>query len=346
MRVALDATYAVDPQPTGVARYSQRLITALAGLRESDLHLTLAARPKRFPALRRAFPGFRHALLQEPLFLPRKTDLFHGLNQRLPRYRFRQQVVTIHDVFALSSDRYSTADFRRRFSDMLRDAVRRADHFITVSAYTRDELCHHLGVDPARVTVVHHGVDPGARLKAQGSRLESLLLSVGAVQVRKNTLAAVRVLERMPKTVRLIVAGGPGYGAEDVYDYVRKNGLGDRVEFLGHAGEQQLEELYARASLLLFPSLEEGFGLPVLEAMARGLPVVASNTSSMPEVCGDAALLVDPNDVNGLAEACRRVIDDAPFRADLTTRGFRQANRFTWEKAARETAAEYHSLLS
>ncbi len=344
MRVALDATYAVDPQPTGVARYSHRLITALAALREPDLHLLLAARPKRFPALRRAFPGFRHALLQEPLFLPRKADLFHGLNQRLPRHRFRRQVVTIHDVFALSSERFSTPDFRRRFTEMLRDAVRRADHFITVSAYTRDELCRHLEVDPARVTVVHHGVEPPPS-KPRTAR-EPLLLSVGAVQVRKNTLGIVRVLERLPKGIRLTVAGGPGYGAEEVYDYVRKNGLGDRVEFLGHAGEEQLEQLYARASLLLFPSLEEGFGLPALEAMARGLPVVASNSSSLPEICGGAALLAGSDDIDGLADACRRILDDGALRADLAERGFRQAAQFSWEKAARETLAVYRRVTA
>lgn len=344
MRVALDATYAVDPQPTGVARYSQRLITALAALREPDLHLLLAARPKRFPALRRAFPSLRHAVLQEPLFLPRRCDLFHGLNQRLPRHRFRRQVVTIHDVFALSSERYSTPDFRRRFSQMLRDASARADHFITVSAYTRDELCRHLGVDPARVTVIHHGVDPaGGRTHAAR---EPLLLIVGAVQVRKNTLAAVRVLERLPKPVRLVVAGGSGYGADDAYEYVRKNCLSDRVAFLGHAGEEQLENLYARASLLLFPSLEEGFGLPVLEAMARGLPVVASNSSSLPEICGDAALLADPTDVGGLTEACRRILDDPALRADLAARGRRQAAGFSWEKAARETLAVYRRVIA
>ena len=346
MRVALDATYAVDPQPTGVARYSHRLIAALAALREPDLHLLLAARPKRFPALRRAFPGLRHALLQEPLFLPRNADLFHGLNQRLPRHRFRRQVVTIHDVFALSSERYSTPDFRRRFTQMLRDAVLRADHFITVSAYTRDELCRHLGVDPACVTVIHHGVDRVPRLQPPASSLQPLLLSVGAVQVRKNTLAAVQVLERLPKTVRLAVAGGSGYGAEEVYDYVRNNGLSDRVEFLGHTGEEHLDALYARASLLIFPSIEEGFGLPVIEGMARGLPVVASNSSSLPEICGDAALLADAHDIGGLAEACRRILDDSALRADLVERGLRQAARFSWEKAARETLAVYRRVTA
>src|SRR5438876_10326649 len=125
MRVTLDATYALDPQPTGVARYSKRLIQALAKLHDPGLDLTLVARPRRFRQFRREYSQFRCSLLQEPLnlLLPRRTDIFHGLNQRLPRYRFRKQVTTIHDVFALSSNRYSSPDFRQTFGEVIRDDV-------------------------------------------------------------------------------------------------------------------------------------------------------------------------------------------------------------------------------
>lgn len=345
MRVALDATYALDPEPSGVARYSRGILRALAEA-EPGLEMVLCARARRFAALRRDFPPprFRHCLLQEPLNfrLPRRVDLFHGLNQRLPRYRFRRQVVTVHDVFPLSSERYSSVDFRRRFSGIIRDAVERADALIAVSAYTRDQLCLHLAVDPARVTVVHHGVDipppPAPSLQPPASRF---LLIVGAVQVRKNVLAAVRALERLPRTVRLVVVGGAGHGAEEVRDYVRAHNLAQRVEFPGYVNETRLGELYAQAAALVFPSLEEGFGLPVLEAMARGLPVVAARAGALPEVAGDAAVLVAPEDVEGLAEACRRVLEDSTLAANLVARGLARAREFTWEKAARATLAVY-----
>ncbi len=352
MRVALDATYALDPEPTGVARYSRRLITALAAA-DPKMEILLAARARRFAALRREFapPRFRHCLLQEPLNLrlPRRVDLFHGLNQRLPRYRFRRQVVTVHDVFPLSDNRYSSPDFRRRFSALIRDAVARADAVIAVSAHTRDELCRHLDVDPAGVAVVHHGVDLPQALIPQGgaqafSSWSPFLLSVGAVQVRKNTLGAVRALERLPKSVRLVVAGGLGYGADEVLDYIRVNGLGERVHMLGHVHEETLNELYAAATALVFPSLEEGFGLPVLEAMARGLPVVASRTGALPEIAANAALLVDPLDVEAIADACRRLLEDTALAEEHRARGRARAGQFSWEKAARETLQIYHDL--
>jgi glycosyltransferase involved in cell wall biosynthesis len=330
MRLTLDATYALDPHPTGVARYSARLIDSLATLPLAalDLEITLAARPRRFAALRRTYPTprFRRVLLQEPLnvLLSRRTDIFHGLNQRLPAYRFRRQVTTIHDVFALSSNSYSSPDFRAKFGAVIQDAVKRSDALIAVSAYTKDELCRITGCDPARVTVVHHGIEPAA----------------SASSLRRE-IAAVRAIERLPASVTLKVAGGVGYGADETLNYVRRAGLGERVHFLGHCDEAALDRLYAGATALIFPSLEEGFGFPVLEAMARGVPVIASNTSSIPEISGDAALLFHPLDHESMAAACLRLLDDAHLAQDLVGKGRAQAAHFNWERAARETFAVY-----
>ncbi len=352
MRVALDATYALDPQPTGVARYSQRLIESLAVVGAPELRITLAARPRRFLALCQRYDGarFDRRILQEPfnLLLPRSVDVFHGLNQRLPGYRFRRMVTTIHDVFPLSSASYSSAEFRRKFGPVIGDAVKRSDALIAVSNYTRDEVCRVLGADPAKITVVHHGIDPvsGATkaLALDDRSAAPYFLTVGVVQTRKNTLAAVRAIERLPSPVRLVVAGGFGYGAEKTQDYVRRQGLSARVQFAGHCDEAALDRLYAGAVALLFPSLEEGFGFPVLEAMARGLPVIASRAASIPEIAGDAALLFDPHDDRGMAEAAARLLEDASFAADLAARGRRRAADFTWERAALQTWEVYRRV--
>jgi len=169
-------------------------------------------------------------------------------------------------------------------------------------------------------------------------------LAVGVVQTRKNIITAVRAIERLPSHVTLIVAGGVGYGAEETLDYVRRQGLGERVKFVGHCDETALDRLYAGAIALLFPSLEEGFGFPVLEAMARGLPVVASNASSIPEIAGDAALLFHPLDDEGMANACRRLMEEPNLAQDLSLRGRAHVAQFTWESAARQTLALYRTI--
>ena len=353
----MDATYALDSYPSGVARSSDRLIRELSQVPE--LRLTLCARWPRVLRLGRHFNGlpFRSCWLQEPLNwrLPGRVDLFHGLNQRLPRYQFRRHVVTVHDVFALSSQDYSTPAFRARFSASITDAVARADRVICVSAYTRDQLCRLLGVRPESCVVVHHGVDqdpppPSGEARRRARRLAGegpFFLSVGAIQVRKNTLAAVEAISRLstPTPARLVVAGGAGHGAKKVLDFIQGRGLNDRIRLLGYTDERTLDALYVEATALLFPSLEEGFGLPVLEAMVRGLPVIASNTSAPPEIAGDAAVLVDPTDIEGMAEAARRMVEDEPWRARWSALGRARASQFTWQRAAGATLDVYRSLL-
>jgi len=355
VRLALDATYALDAEPSGVARYCDRLVRELARL--AEVELTLCARWPRFAGLRRHFAGlrFRSCWLQEPFNfrLPGSVDLFHGLNQRLPRYRFRRQVVTVHDVFPLSSERYARPSFRARFSTIVGDAVARADRIICVSAYTRDQLCRLLPVEADACVVIHHGVDqappePSEAARQRARKLagpDPFFLAVGAVQVRKNTLAAVQAVARLPGRVRLVAAGGAGHEAGAVVDFIRRHRLGDRVRLLGYVDQQTLDALYAEAAALLFPSLEEGFGLPLLEAMTRGLPVIASNVSSVPEIVGVAAILLDPQDVEGMAEAARRLLQDQAWRAEWGARGHARARCFTWEAAAHATLAVYRSLL-
>ncbi len=362
MHLALDATYALDPYPSGVARYSDRLIRELAGLAAAaapQMELTLCARWPRFLRLRRHFASllFRSCWLQEPFNrrLPKRVDLFHGLNQRLPRYRFRRQVVTLHDVFPLSSEAYSTPAFRARFSAMIADAVGRADRIICVSCYTRDQLCRVLGVRPESCVVAHHGVeqDPPPPSDAARRRARELagsgpfFLSVGAVQVRKNVPAAIEAVSRLPPALgaRLVVAGSAGHGAQEIVNLIRRRGLSDRIRLLGYTDDHTLDALYAKAAALLFPSLEEGFGLPVLEAMTRGLPVIASNTSALPEIAGEAAVLLDPQDVEGMAGAARRLLEDDAWRAEWSARGRARARQFTWQRAARATLDVYQALL-
>ena len=355
MKIALDATYAADPFPTGIGIYSQRLIAALAS---SGGPLLLCFRPG--PYLRARKMSWPSACSLAPLLewwpRPGQVRLFHGLNQRLPRTAYPVRVVTVHDLFPLSSREYSTPEFQRHFAAVLRHAIAGADRIIAVSDATRRELLQHTNANDSRIRVVHHGVDP-PRIPSQqeldafragvlGLKPgEKFFLNVGTIQTRKNVANIALALKRLPES-RLVLAGGEGYGAEGIISLIEKEGLAARIVRLGHSAADRLRLLYSTARALVFPSLEEGFGFPILEAMSYGLPVITSNCSSMPEVAGDAALLVDPRDVSQIAEAMRRLIGDDALFSDLRARGRQRAAQFSWEKCARETWAVYEEALS
>src|SRR5215469_7360442 len=359
--IAVDATHSVDPEPTGISVYSQRLVESLLQLPTAHRFLVCyrLSRWKRRAAFLR--PSGRHEfkvrLFQEPLtfWLPWQTDLFHGLAQRAPAFRFRREVVTVFDIFPITGTDYSAPDFRRKFSALLLAAVHRSTRVITASRYTAAELQRHCDVPPEKLRVIPVGVNVPASLPAPEERLNErrrwvgpgneLVLVVGAIQNRKNSLGAVRAVAMLPERFHLILAGGNGYGSERVHDFIRRERLGGRVHALGYVSPTQLESLYSAASVFLFPSFEEGFGIPVLEAMARGLPVLASKTSSLPEVGGDAALYIDPQHTAEIAARVRQSVEDGNLRTELICRGSARAGRFTWQSTAEQTLEVYETVL-
>ncbi len=347
MKIALDATYSLDRNPSGVGVYCREILNHLA-LSHPETSFLLCYRMHRFfKSWRAALPGnARRAVLRETGFcrwwVPWSAEVFHGLNQRLPRTRFRRAVATFHDLFVLTSD-YSTPEFRERFSRQAREAASRADLIIAVSRFTASQVEQLLRVEPARLRVIHHGVgilplsDPPPR--------EKIVLHVGAIQLRKNISRLVEAFGRMPAEWRLVLAGGCGYGAAEILEQIERSPRRASIQTVGYVSGRQLAELYARASIFAFPSLDEGFGMPVLDAMANGVPVVAGARSALPEVCGDAALLVDPTDTDALAAALTRLAEDEPLRRRLCGLGLDRARQFSWEKAAARTWEVYRELL-
>jgi glycosyltransferase involved in cell wall biosynthesis len=338
--VALDATYSLGPVLSGVGVYSRRLIEEL--VREApEWKFLLCYRTNRFLqalAQRRPGPNARRCWMEEPWWTPRGVDLFHGLNQRLPARRYRHMVATFHDLFVMSGA-YSTPEFRQRFTDLAREAASRAELIVAVSAHTAQQVEQLLGVEPSRLRVVHHGVDAVPRPPAPGPR-PPLLLHVGAIQTRKNIARLVEAVETLD--VDLVLAGSDGYGAPEIHARIEASPARKRIRCLGYVDRATLDDLYRTAAALVFPSLDEGFGIPVLEAMAAGLPVVTSNRSGTAEAAGDAAVLVDPTDVEAIRAGIERVLGDT---ADLIRKGRERAAQFPWSRAARETLAVYRELL-
>ena len=282
--------------------------------------------------------------------------MFHSLAQRPAPFRFRHEVVTVHDIFPLTGATYSTASFQKQFSKLLLAALRRADALIAQSEFTARQLREHTDVDLRRVHIVPFGVELPARVLTAEERSrerekltgagERLVLAVGAIQHRKNTANVVRALASLPREYKLALAGSDGYGAEQVHELIRREGLADRVKKLGYVSAEELATLYQSADVLAFPSLEEGAGLPVLEAMAAGLPVVTARTSALPEAAGDAALYADPHDARDIAEKIRAAVEEPHTREELIRKGRERARGFRWSDTAQATMRVYEEVLS
>lgn len=358
-RIALDASFIFDTYPTGIAIYSRRLIESLAELASPHRFLVsyrLSRLPRRGEFLLPADPRFSVQVFQPPItfWQPWRTRIFHSLAQRPPAFRYKREVVTIHDVFPITGPDYSTPGFQRKFSRLLRECLDRADRVLVLSEYTAAQVMKHCGVERGRIRVVPGGVDPPAeRLTPEACRRErerhvgqgnEMLLTVGVLDNRKNVLNALRALELLPERYRLVLAGGNGYGSERVHDYIRKRRLENRVKCLGYVPRCTLLALYQSASALLFPSLEEGFGFPMLEAMAHGLPVVTSRTSALPEVGGDAGMYADPLDPADIAAKVTAAVEDAPLRESLIRRGLARAAQFPWRRTAEGALLAYDEL--
>jgi glycosyltransferase involved in cell wall biosynthesis len=293
-----------------------------------------------------------------PLALARRRlDVFHS-PLGLPLLCRPAGVATIHDVCF----RTHPATFTRRmwlyFRIFLPLAVRRARTVLTVSETSKQALVELLDVAPHKVRVVPNGVDEEFRAPDEGTDLTEVrarcglpaefMLYVGTLEPRKNLLRLLQACQRLWSahgvSHKLVIVGKQGWLAGDVHDYIDRAGLRDRVVFAGYIARSDLPAVYALASVFVYPSLCEGFGLPPLEAMACGTPVVASNASAMPEVLGDAARLVDPLDVDALAHTIREVLQDQHLRDVLRTAGLKRAGEFRWDASARHMLDVYAEL--
>ena len=337
MPIGLDATYSLGRNPSGVAVYSREILFGLAQAHPEERFFFYYRPHRLLRSFRQALPpnASRRILHGAP-----GTPIFHALNQRLDA-RANRTVTTFHDLFVMTAE-YSSPEFRARFAEQAKQAAGRSDLMIAVSQFTARQVEDLLGVEPARIRVIPHGTRvPGGLPRSR----EKLVLTVGAVQKRKNIARLVRAFERMPEGWRLAIAGAAeGYAAAEELRAVETSPRRRDIEVLGYVAAAALENLYARASIFAFPSLDEGFGMPVLDAMARGVPVVTSRRSAIPEVAGEAALMVNPENVEELGEALLRLVREETLRQDLARRGLARAAEFPWEAAVERTWGVYQEL--
>jgi len=375
LRVGFDATPAVR-QGAGIGRYTRELLRALAlADTESDYRLFFASRNPIAQPLPPLPPNFRvRQLPVDDIWLVRvwhrlqvpahvewllgPLDLFHSPDFTLPPVRRgTRTMLTVHDLSFVRDPESATPALRDYLNVVVPRSVARADHVLADSEATRDDLMELYGTPAEKISVLYSGVNPVFRPVTDSATLNAVrakygigpgpfILAVGTLQPRKNYVRLIQAFSNFkPPTsnLQLVLAGGKGWLYDSIFAEVERLKLSGRVLFPGFVDDADLPALYSAARVLAYPSLYEGFGLPMLEAMACGTPVVTSNVSCMPEVAGGAALCVPPTDVGALAHALTQAIDDESVRADLIVKGFARAREFTWEKAAKELVGKYHS---
>jgi glycosyltransferase involved in cell wall biosynthesis len=289
-------------------------------------------------------------------------DLFHATDFALPpTLPGAHTVLTIHDLAFEVHPEETMPGMLGYLKSAVPRSARRADAIIAVSEATRRDLVDRYGLPPEKISVIPHGVSsrfsPLSSLPSPPDEAgdihasyhlpgEPFILTVGTLQPRKNHLRLVQALALMKHPASLVIVGGNGWSYEAVRAEVARLRLEDRVIFAGFARDADLPALYRAAAMFAYPALYEGFGLPILEAMACGVPVLTSTASSLPEVAGDAALLVDPLDPESIANGLGQLLDDGPLRAELIRKGLARASEFTWERCARSTWSLYQSLAA
>jgi glycosyltransferase involved in cell wall biosynthesis len=383
-RIGIDVTAAIA-QGGGIGRYTRELVRAVVSLaNQYDYHL-FSAKPPLVGPVPDPLPvgsnvSYHPAPLREqwlyrlwhrfnlPLpvqWVTGRLELFHSPDFVLPPVAGGiPTLLTVHDLSFVHFPETFPAALVNYLNTVVPRSIRRATHILADSVATQNDLIDIWQVAAEKITVLHSGVGEAFRPVNEPERMETVrqkyalgdvpyILSVGTIQPRKNHQMLIRAFQPIASQWphNLIIAGGKGWLYEDMLAEVTKQGLDERVRFLGFVEDADLAALYTGAALFVFPSLYEGFGLPLLEAMACGVPVITSNASSLPElVKGDpdheSAVQISPHEENSWTEAMNTLLADPSRRTRLVADGFRQSRRFSWHKAAQTLQAVYQQLLA
>ncbi|MCU0500800.1 MAG: glycosyltransferase family 4 protein [Anaerolineae bacterium] len=369
MRIAIDYTPALR-QGAGIGRYTRGLVAGLAEIDRRNQYTLFSAGeapsnndwPPNFQLHASAIParwltaGWHRLHLPIPAeLLTGDCDLYHSPDFTLPPLRRAHGLVTIHDLSFLRVPECADPGLRAFLEKAVPAAVARARRVLADSENTSKDLVEMLHVDPGKISVVTPAIEPRFRREENIARLaevraryrlpDRFILGLGTLEPRKNFTGLIAAFGKLARETNLshalVIGGKPGWLYEEIYRLGNQDDLAGRVRFLGFVADEDLPALYSLADVFAFPSLYEGFGIPVLEAMACGTPVVTSNNSSLREAAGGAALMVEATDAAETAEAIAKVLNDTELACSMTLSGIEQASHFTWQRSARALLEAY-----
>jgi glycosyltransferase involved in cell wall biosynthesis len=344
--IAIDADV-LGRRRTGDETYIAALLRELVPIADEERLVAITRRPELVPEGIGAFelPARSQAARMAfglPRALRRLGSALGHFNYVVPPAYRRPAVVTVHDLSFESDPELMGRRDRLMFRTFVPRSARRAERVLVVSERTKRDLVEHYRIREEKIVVTPNGVDPIFQPNGSAPNGPPYVLFVGGIQPRKDPATAIEALARIDGDLRLVLVGDEKRGGDELRSAIRRLGLERRVEFAGYVEHEGLASLYRGAACLVFPSRYEGFGLPVLEAMASGTPVVATTAGAVPEVAGDAAVLVEPGDPEALAEGIREALGN---RERLVAEGLERARRFTWAETARRTLEVYRELL-
>lgn len=361
MRILIDYRPALVER-TGVGEYAHEMAQALLSVLSSDDKLTLFSSSWKHRLERDRVPGAAIVDTRIPVrilnlawhrfgrpvveTLAGPVDVAHSMHPLLMPARAAAQVVTIYDLFFLHDSAGTASEIRRDYPTLSASHARRADAVVVISEYTAREAISKLGVAPERIVLCPPGA-PSWSPRA-GTHSSGPILYIGSFERRKNVpgllRAYARLRSRLPDAPELVMAGRPPDSGSEILETISRPPLKPYVRHLGYVTDEDRQRLYRSASMLVVPSLDEGFGMPVVEAMTIGVPVVAANRGALPEVSGDAAQLVDPLDDEGMAEAMLRILAEPAVAQASVERGFRRARQYSWRASAETLLQAYRQV--
>lgn len=288
------------------------------------------------------------------------VDIIHATDHYIPKVSNKPLVATLMDAIPLSHPEWATSSFRRVKNYFWVETAQWADKIITISDYSKSQISEHFKISPERIVSIPLGVDQRWFKKISTESINKVLskysikrnffISVGTLQPRKNIQRVIDAYLSLPEKIKkdslLVIVGNRGWGCDKIVANLNSGSYGSSVIWLHHVPGDDLLALVKAARALIFPSLFEGFGFPVLEAFAAGVPVITSNTTSLPEVSGGAALLVDPLDISAIAESMSKIHEDDNLRSEMVKKGTARAIEFSWERTALETIKVYQDVIN